>query len=216
MDSVISLTIFLDSEPTSWVSENLGTITITIISSLIIFAFFLGGINKSIISLNKSVKDIPSMQSDIEANKKTAGISDKTLEKIDDKIDKMIDRFDKIILSSISRANSPIRLNESGTRILKQSKIADVIQEKYKSIVEQVKAKDPQNAYQTQEVLFDVVAGLGKDETLIEKLENGAFLSGSDVSTVLYAGAIDIRDQVVKDMGYMMWDIDKEQAEPND
>lgn len=206
----------LEFDPNTWIIDNLGKIAIGVVSSLIIFAFFLGGLHNSMLSMKKSVKDIPEMKSEIQANKKVVGISDRTMTKIDDKIDKMIDKFDKIILSSISNANSPIRLNEVGTRILKQSKVGDVIQEKYKLIVEKVKAKNPQNAYQTQEILFDVVAELEKDETLIEKLENGAFLSGSDVSTVLYAGAIDIRDQVVKDMGYMIWDIDKEQAQPND
>lgn len=189
---------------------------VTIIIALITFAFFLGKLSINVSSIKKSNNLIPEMRAAIDANKKVVDVSDKTLDRIDDKINRMIDKFDGIMLSKITQANSPIRLNKEGTRILKQSKIASVIQEKLEFIIEQVKTKSPKNAYQTQEYLFDVISLLKKDKALIERIENGAFLSGSDIETVLYAGVLNVRDIVIKELGFNLWDIDKEEIKHND
>jgi len=216
IDSIVSIMMLVYLDFNSWDSQVWGNIVVAIMLALIAFAFFLGKLTLNISFLKQGYKAIPDMKSDIAANKKTAGISDKTLTSIDDKIDRMIDKFDAVLFRSVAGPASPIRLTPRGERVLKQSKVAIVIQEKYDFIIEQVKNKIPKNAYQTQEVLFDVVAQLRKDETLIDRLENGAFLSGSDVEIVLYAGAVDIRDRVVKELGFILEDIDKEKTEQNE
>jgi hypothetical protein len=52
-----------------------------------------------------------------------------------------------------------------------------------------------------------VVGQLGQDVALRNDLEQGAFESGSSVTTVLFVGAIYIRDRVLKELGLRPEDI---------
>jgi len=96
-----------------------------------------------------------------------------------------------------STKNSPTQLNDEGKNILKDSGVKKIIKEHLEQIIEDVKSKNPGNAYQAQEHIIEVVRQLKEIPSLNETLENGAFNSGVSVETVLYVGAVDIRDDIL-------------------
>jgi hypothetical protein len=106
-------------------------------------------------------------------------------------------------------SNSPMILNDRGIKILKESNIEALTNEYYTEILKQVKELNPQNAYQAQENLIEVIKNLKTVDNCKNKLEEAAFITGVDVDTVLLVAAINIRDKVIKDLKFEIGDIDK-------
>lgn len=109
----------------------------------------------------------------------------------------------------VSVRRSPISLNEKGKKILEESKIGEIINQHYNEIIKIVKEKKPENAYQVQLVLPDVIKELKNMDICKNKLEQSAFNTGVDIDTILYVGAIDVRDRVIQELNFNIEDIDK-------
>jgi len=106
-------------------------------------------------------------------------------------------------------SKSPRQLNDFGKRVLEQSKIREIVSEKYQQILGTVKKANPKSAYRAEEAVIEAVNELQKDSSLTARLEDGAFNSGMDVGSVLLVGAIDVRDRILGELGFKIEDIDK-------
>ena len=109
---------------------------------------------------------------------------------------------------NLTKSSSPLVLNEKGEKILKDSGIDKIIDNNYSDILAKVKSKNPANAYLAQEIIKDVVKKLINDTNLKNVIEIGALNCGSDIDTVLFVGAIYIRDEILNELNLFPKDID--------
>jgi prophage DNA circulation protein len=93
--------------------------------------------------------------------------------------------------------------------VLEQSGIRIIVEPRLGQITKKVKAKKPENAYQVQEMLLDIVQKLKSDTELRNGIEQAAYNSGVSVETVLLVAAIDIRDTVLERLNMKPDDIDR-------
>lgn len=119
------------------------------------------------------------------------------------------DRVNELWRQRATKSDSPIKLNDFGQKILEESNIGEFTEKYYSAILEKVKVREPANAYQAQEILIDEVSGFKGQGSYSNDLENAAFNSGTDVDTVLLVAAVDVRDKVLKDLGFNRDDIDR-------
>ncbi|MCB9805652.1 hypothetical protein H6775_00665 [Candidatus Nomurabacteria bacterium] len=112
-------------------------------------------------------------------------------------------RVDDLWADRTAPAKSPRQLNERGLAILEESKIDQILNKKIDVIEKDVKDKNPQTAYDAEREITESILAL---ETLCpditERLKDGAFKSGEDIETVLFVGAISVRDQLLKNLGF--------------
>ncbi len=117
-------------------------------------------------------------------------------------------KIDNINTSKVTKSKSPLVLNEQGIKILTESGIDKIIEDNYNSILSTVKNNNPPNAFQAQESIIDAVKELLNDPKLKNAIEIGAFSCGSDVETVLFVGAINVRDRILTELKLYPQDID--------
>ncbi|HEX4774261.1 MAG TPA: hypothetical protein VH234_01980 [Candidatus Saccharimonadales bacterium] len=129
--------------------------------------------------------------------------------------DKLADILQAMTLKQVSQAQSPRALNDFGKQVLSQSDIRSIIEPKLDQITQAVKAKNPENAYQVQEMLLDIIQDLKNDASLKNSIEQAAFKSGVSVETVLLVAGIDIRDTVLEQLNMKPDDIDIHKAKAN-
>lgn len=106
-------------------------------------------------------------------------------------------------------SNSPRVLSAEGIKVLKASGIEAIVNDKFDLIVKNVEKLKPENSYQAEQAVLDVVAGFKNDPTLKDAVEEGAFNSGYFVDSVLFAGGLHIRDRVLQELGFNVSEIDK-------
>lgn len=128
---------------------------------------------------------------------------------VETRLSKVEIRLDGLWERYFSVNKSPVQLNDNGLKVLEDSGIKKIVEDRFKIIVDKVKEKNPQNAYQAQEFVKNIVEDFKNDISLKNILENGAFKSGVDVFTILFVGAIYIRDKVLIQVGFNIDDIDK-------
>lgn len=128
-------------------------------------------------------------------------------------------RIDEVLVivaqKGLSESNSPRRLNDEGRRVLTNSGIDAIVDDKFDYVVEQVRAKNPQNPYQAEQATLSVVADLASDPTIKDAIEEGAFNSGYPVPSVLFTGGLYIRDRVLAELDMQADDIDQHDPSKN-
>ena len=188
--------------PTNWLV--IGSISASIIGALILLIFRSGKVVGNIENVNIDLKDIrdkvgkiPTLQSDVSS--------------VQGQISTMKDKVDTLWIQRLSVSRSPMQLNSVGDKILNDSGIKQIIDDRFKIIVESVGEMKPTNAFEVQEYTREVVERYRDDQSLKDMLETGAFKAGSDVITVLFVGALYIRDRVLEALKFNVDDIDKYQ-----
>jgi hypothetical protein len=181
--------------PTNWVA--IGSIAATILGALILLIFRSGKVMGKIEHVDA---DIHNLQGDI-----------KRIDAQVSKISGIEQRLDSLWKSFFSVSRSPMQLNERGLKVLEESGIKKIVENRFDKIVADVKALNPQNAYEVQESITKIVEQYAQDDSLKDALQTGAFKSGVDIFTVLFSGSIYIRDRVLSALGFNVDDIDKYQ-----
>ncbi len=166
-------------------------IGLTVLGSLIAIIFKLGKIAQKIEHIDKQVLDIP---------------------KIKYSYGQLQVKVDALWRQNISKSNSPIILNAAGNKVLKSSGIASFVEQHYNKILTTLKLIKPSNAYTAQEELISLLEEYQFVPGHAEVLQQAAFNCGYDVNSILFVGAIYIRDKILLDLGFSLADIDKEQA----
>jgi uncharacterized coiled-coil protein SlyX len=111
-------------------------------------------------------------------------------------------KLDILWKAHVSKSNSPIVLNEVGEEILAKSSIGSFAEQYYLEILSRVRSFTPENAYQAQEILISIMDRYKKDDRCKLRLQEVAFSSGYDVSSLLFVAALFVRDRVISDLGF--------------
>lgn len=115
------------------------------------------------------------------------------------------DRTETMWKDRLATAHSPRQLNERGTKILSESGIKDIVDQKRAWLTQQVKAKHPANAYDAEQSIEDVMKALPQScPDLIPSLKDGAFRAGADIDAVLYVGSLYLRNKIFEELGYIL------------
>jgi hypothetical protein len=204
------LLLFLDSTYTT--SNNLGIffnyttlgIIVTVLIAIITLAVYFG----------KQHQKVKGIQTDVKDNiKPSILIINRKIDEINpilNSINSGVSYIHGILnIKKVTKSTSPLVLNDAGNKILRDSGIDKIIQQNYKDILNKVKERNPENAYKAQEDIIEIVKDLKNFPDLINVIELGAFSSGSDVETVLFVGAIDIRDKILEELKLYSQDIDE-------
>lgn len=118
-------------------------------------------------------------------------------------------KVDAMWVSKYAQSQSPLQLNERGKKVLTDSAISEIVDNKYNDILETVKKLAPKNAYEAQEFIQSAVNAFMNDAELKNTLESRAFKTGENIFVILFVGSIYIRDRIIKELGFSVDDIDK-------
>lgn len=137
----------------------------------------------------------------------------KTFEKVEEisrDVSDMRPKLDILWRDKIAPANSPRQLNEKGLQILNTSGIKQIVEEKREYLLGLIREKNPTNPYDADISISSIVFDLPSHcPDIVDRLKQGAFLSGVDTGTVLLAGSLYLRDLIFKDLGFDLGDLDK-------
>lgn len=179
----------------------------TIFGAILTGVFVAGGL---FMRIKRNEKDIASVTQALESHNTK---SSDELKAISSKLDQLIGRvstlFNDTLSDVLAVSKSPKQLSEIGQKVLKDSAVDKILDPMFDDIVEMVRAKKPDNPYQAQEALFEVVLSLGDNSGITDAIENGAFVSGYTPPEVLYVGALNMRDRVLVELGLHVEEIDK-------
>ena len=184
-------------------TPDLIAVIITVLGAITGGAFTLGVFNNKI----KTMRDDINKSED--STKKLTEEVKVVSSKLDNLIGKVVVILKDSISDTLSESNSPRVLNELGKKVLVDSAIDTTLEPYFDEILTSVKKRNPENPYQAQEILFDVVQGLKELDSIRPAVENGAFLSGHSPEEVLYVGALNLRDRIIGALGLQVDDIDK-------
>lgn len=189
------------------------TLGVTLLGTILTGAFVAGGLFNRINQQEKSTGEVKDDMKDIKKDIKS------DMKDLSSKIDTLSGQMALIVRSDVANnlsvSNSPRKLSSLGEKVLIDSGIKDVLDIKIDQIIELTRQKKPENSYQAQEAIIDVVQSLATDDDIKDAVEEGAFQSGHTPFEVLFVGALDIRDKVMKELGFIVEDIDKHDPTKN-
>ena len=132
------------------------------------------------------------------------------LKDIKPKVDDIFPKVDILWKDKIAPSHSPRQLNDRGNRILVESEIKKIVDEKKEKLLELVKAKNTTNAYDAEKAIEEIMINLPIHfPDITDKLKDGAFKTGTDINTILYVGGVYLRNLIFTDLGYSITDLDK-------
>ncbi len=138
-------------------------------------------------------------------------ILDKT-DKISEDISDIKPKVEILWAMQFVSSKSPLTLNGMGASILSGSGVKEIVDEFAPQLVEEIKEKNPQNAYQVQERAREVMLNMKNKTEMLPQLEVGAFNTGTDVDTVLFVGSVYLRDLVLPKFNFKLEDIDDKKS----
>lgn len=122
---------------------------------------------------------------------------------------KVEERVNTLWGRNVATSNSPRKLNEYGLKVLNESGIKEIIEEKKNTLLPLVKAKGTTNAYDAEQAVLAVVEKLPEHcPDVIDRLKTGAFNAGATLDTVLLVGGLHLRDLIFPDLGFSVEEID--------
>lgn len=137
----------------------------------------------------------------------------KDIDDMKPKVDSMSPKVDVLWQDRIAPAHSPRQLNELGEKILNTSGIKEIVDSQRDRLLEIIKEKNPDNPYDAERVIIEVMRNLPRNcPEVVDELKTGAFRSGMNIETILFAGSIYLRNLVFPDLGFSIEDIDKQKA----
>jgi hypothetical protein len=110
---------------------------------------------------------------------------------------------------NVATSNSPRQLNEYGKKVLKESGIKEIIDEKKDTLLPLVQAKGAKNAYDAEQAVLSVVEKLPEHcPDVVDRLKTGAFNAGATLDTVFLVGGLYLRDLIFPALGFSLDSID--------
>lgn len=134
----------------------------------------------------------------------------KDMDEIKPKVDSMSPKVDVLWQGRFSSSHSPRQLNEVGQKILEDSGIKVIVDNKKEKLLAVVKAKNSNNPYDAERVIIEAMKKLPEYcPEIIDELKNGAFRSGVNIEAILFVGSIYLRNLIFPDLGFNVGDLDK-------
>lgn len=113
----------------------------------------------------------------------------------------------------LAPARSPRQLNEQGNKILEESGIKKIVDQKKNYLLQKIQEKNPATAYDAEMIIGTVMKELPRHcPDTLEDLKQGAFQVGADIDGVLFVGSIYLRNLIFKDLGFGLDDLDKSKS----
>lgn len=135
----------------------------------------------------------------------------KDLDDIRPKVNDIYPKVDILWKDRVAPSHSPRQLNDQGNKILNESGIKEIIEEKKSYLFNLVKTKGSGNAYDAEQEVLSIVEKLPEHcPDVIDRLKTGAFNTGSSIDVVLLVGGIYFRNLVFSDLGFSVEQIDHE------
>jgi hypothetical protein len=181
--------------PGDWIALVMGSITI--ISGFAVLIYKMGCIMTLIEGMKPDVSKISSIQFNLDAMQPHTA-----------KIPSIEFKVEELWRQKIAKSGSPLVLNDYGKKILKDSNIEEFTTKERVHILEELKNRKPENAFQAQESLIEVLTEYKDKPEYKSYLENASYLSGADIMTILFAAAINIRDSILHELNFKRDDID--------
>ncbi|HLD17704.1 MAG TPA: hypothetical protein VJB99_01355 [Patescibacteria group bacterium] len=120
------------------------------------------------------------------------------------------DRVETLWQDKFAPTNSPRQLNDLGKRILEESGIQGVIENKKNEFFETIKGQNLTNAYDAEQAILAAVSELpNRHPEILDSLKEGAFKTGQTVDAVLFIGGIHLRNLIFKELGFSLEDLDE-------
>ncbi|MEX1014805.1 MAG: hypothetical protein WDZ80_06625 [Candidatus Paceibacterota bacterium] len=135
------------------------------------------------------------------------------LEEVRERFSIVESRVSDLWADRVAPANSPRELNDRGNDILNKSGMLDIINKKKDILLQEVKKRDFDNAYDAERIIMSVVLEMDNHcPEVVADLKEGAYRVGTDVDTLLYVGGIHLRNLIFTELNLKKEDIDKEQG----
>lgn len=135
---------------------------------------------------------------------------EKKFENLFERFIKTEEKVDMLWRNKAAPASSPRQLNEYGRKILAQSGIKEIIDQKRAKLLVLLKGKGLTNAYDAEQEVFSLVEKLPEyDPALIDILKTGAYNMGTNVDMLLFVGGIYFRDLVFPELGFNVDGVDR-------
>ena len=103
--------------------------------------------------------------------------------------------------AGVMQAQSPLQLSDKGKEILLELKNQEIVTSYKATFFEKLQQEKPDNAYQVQKVIIDILHHIGKEiisSTDYGKIENCAYNFGVSEYDVLSVFALYIRDEYIE------------------
>jgi hypothetical protein len=163
-----------------------------------------GKLNKGVEKIEETLKDDikPEVKKISGLEVRISGLEEKTLT-----LERQINALWK---DSLAPASSPRKLNDRGIDILEKSGIKKIVDDKKNDLLNIVKEKNFTTAYDAEREIERVMNELPQHfPDIMASLKKGAFKTGADINAVLFVGSIYLRDEIFKDIGFSLTDLDK-------
>lgn len=179
-------------------------LAVTILLAIITAAVTIGRAFNKISNNEKAIKDISKdikgINSSIAAMNKNIGIL----------IGKMSTIFNSSVGEEYAEAHSPLRLNNKGEELVKNSKIKSILSPHKDYILEIARKMEPENSFQAQQAVFMAVSEyVEKTPEVKNVIEESAFQIGSNPESIIFVGSLDMRDDIMEKLGFAVSEIDK-------
>ncbi|MBI3334945.1 MAG: hypothetical protein HY001_00395 [Candidatus Portnoybacteria bacterium] len=133
----------------------------------------------------------------------------KDIDEMKPKVNDMSPKVDILWKERLASHNSPSQLNKRGKEILTKSGIKEIIDRLPAQLIEEIKEKKPQNAYQVQEFAREVMFTVQNSPEILKELQENAYRIGTDIDSILFVGSIYLRDIALKKLNFNIQDLDK-------
>lgn len=155
------------------------------------------------IKIGEMGKDIDNIKEDIKEIRPD-------LKDVREKVSGMVPQIDKLWQKVFVERASPLVLNEQGRKLFNESGIKDIIDKQKEALLNAIQQKNPQNAYDIQELSKQVIESLKENSEILNQLKDDAFKLGVGIEDILFVGSIYLRDIALERFGFKPEDLDKQ------
>lgn len=112
----------------------------------------------------------------------------------------ILKKWNAVIYKNLYLAQSPKYLNEQGKKILKESTIDKIINERYDSLIKEMEKHDLTTALDVENTAFYAVMNLKEDIEAMKPVKNYLFVNSEvELETVMFVGSFHLRDKYLDD-----------------
>jgi len=111
-------------------------------------------------------------------------------------------RIDILWRLQFPESSPSVKLNDNEIKILKKSGIDNFAKRHYPEVLAEVKALDPDNPVQAEQLLISVMNRYKKDDDSKAILREASLSSGYDVDSLLLIAALSMRNRIISDLGF--------------
>ncbi len=166
-------------------------------------------LNKDVFGLSKDVsglsKDVSGLSMDVSTFNKDFSESKTRFELLWEKslsIEKEVKAHDCDINflkgKRYAGSNSPLQLNEEGNKVLKESKINNIIDDREDELIKKIRETNPETFYDVHLTAQSILDNLIKENhSILLTVKNGAYNSGVDIDIVVFVGSLYLRDKYI-------------------